>query len=145
MEVSDGYDDAVKDGNLVSVIKMLNKIAYGTDDGGMSFCPYKSTIAVKSLNNFSNAKPSDPHHFKEELKTKFQATLAIANRFPIGTVYMEEMLRQNKDKDGKEDPKTINDYFGMPAEQKAFWENEGNKLNMSMLLLLNSKNETIHF
>ena len=120
---------------------MLNKIAYGTDDGGMSFLPYKAALAVKSLNNFSNPKPSDPHHFKEELKTKFQATLAITNRFPNGTVFMEEMLRHYKDDTGKNEPKTIDEYFSMSPTDKAFWENEGNKLLQAMLFLANSKND----
>lgn len=141
LEISEGYDKAVEKGDLVAILKMLNKIAYGTNDGGMSFMPYKSTLALKSLLNFSNEKPSDPHTFKEELKTKFQATLAITNRFPNGTVYMEEMLRRHKDDDGNEKPLTIENYFAMDAEQQAFWENEGNKLNMSMLILFNSKNE----
>ena len=98
-------------------------------------------ITTNHYLTFSNSKPSDPHYFKEELKTKFQATLAIANRFPNGTMYMEEMLRRHVDKAGKEKPLTLEHYFKMPAEEKAFWENKGNKLNMSMLILLNSKNE----
>lgn len=112
LEISDGYTKAVEDDDLVGILS--------TDNGGMSFLPCKSTVAVKSLTNFSNAKPSDPYHYKEEFKTKFQATLAMANRFPNGMVYMEEMLRRNVDKAGKEKPLTIENYFKMTAEEKEF-------------------------
>ena len=37
------------------------------------------------MNNFSNAKLNDPHGFKEELKIKFDAVLAVAREVPNGT------------------------------------------------------------
>ena len=137
LELSPEYEKAVVNADLVTVIKILRKICYGTDDGGMSFKPYKATVAVKSLNNFTNPKTSNPHKFKDELKTKYKGTLAIANRFPNGTVYMEEMLSRH------DPPKTIEDYFKMTADQQTHWEKEGDKLNIAMLFLLNSKNETM--
>ena len=54
---------------------------------------------------------------------------------------MEEMLRRNTNAAGEEDTLTIEDYFMMTPDKKAYWENEGNKLNIGMLFLLNSKNE----
>ena len=36
-----------------------------------------NVVVVKSLNNFSNAKPDDSHGFKEELKIKYDAVLAV--------------------------------------------------------------------
>ena len=74
------------------------------------------------MNNFSNQKPTDPHSFKYELKTKFQASLALANRFPNGTVFMEEMVRINENPDGKPNPLTIQDYFGINEKNKIAWE-----------------------
>ena len=34
-------------------------------------------MAVELLNNFSNAKPNNPHRFKEELKIKYDAILGV--------------------------------------------------------------------
>ena len=59
---------------------MVRKVCYGSDDGGLSFKPYKNVVAVKSLNNFTNANPNDPHGFKEELKIKYEAVLAIVKK-----------------------------------------------------------------
>ena len=58
----------------------------------MSFKPYKNIVVVKSLNNFSNAKPNDPHGFKEELKIKYNAVLAVVRKFLNSTGPMLELL-----------------------------------------------------
>ena len=50
-------------------------------------------VAVKSLNNFTNAKPNDPHRFKEELKIKYDTVLAVVGKFPNGTGPMLELLK----------------------------------------------------
>ena len=50
-------------------------------------------MAVKSLKIFSNAKPNDPHGFKEELKIKYDAVLAVVGKFPNGTGPMMELLK----------------------------------------------------
>ena len=44
------------------------------------------------MNKFSNAKPNDPHRFKEELKIKFNAKLAVVGKFPNGIGPMLELL-----------------------------------------------------
>ena len=50
-------------------------------------------VAVKLLHNFSNLKPSNPHGFKEELKIKYNATLAIVGEFLNRTGVMEQLLK----------------------------------------------------
>ena len=50
-------------------------------------------VAVKSLHNFSSSKPNDAYAFKEELKIKFDAVLAIVGKFPNGTGVMEQLLK----------------------------------------------------
>ena len=50
-------------------------------------------MAVKSLNNFSKAKLNDPHGFKEELKIKFDAILAVVGHFLNSTGPMLELLK----------------------------------------------------
>ena len=50
-------------------------------------------VLLKSLHNFSNSNPNDPHTFKEELKIKYSAVSAIIGRFPGGTGLLEELLK----------------------------------------------------
>ena len=50
-------------------------------------------VAVKSLHNFSNSKPNDPHVCKEELKIEFDVVLAIVEKIPNGTGVMEQLLK----------------------------------------------------
>ena len=45
------------------------------------------------MNNFSNAKPNNPHRFKEELKIKYNAVLAVIGKFLNGTGPMLELLK----------------------------------------------------
>ena len=37
------------------------------------------------MKNFSNTKQNDPHGFKEELKIKYNAVLAVVGKFLNGT------------------------------------------------------------
>ena len=87
------YNTNCEDGELINFLTRLQTVCYGSDDGGLSFKPYKNVVAVKSLDNFSNAKPNDPHRFKEEPKIKFDAVLAIIGKFPNGTGPMLELLK----------------------------------------------------
>ena len=50
-------------------------------------------VLLKSLHNFSNLNPNNPHTFKEELKIKYSAISAITGRFPGGTGLLEELLK----------------------------------------------------
>ena len=43
---------------------------------------------MKTLNNYSNNKPHDPHGFKEEVKIKYFAVKVITGKFPNGTAVM---------------------------------------------------------
>ena len=145
LEISPGYSKAVEDGDIVKIMSNLRTICFGDDDGGLSYKPYKAAIAVKSLCNFKSPKQNDPHYFKDELRTKFQATLALANRFPNGTVYMEEALAMNEEDDGSgkmvPKPLTIEHYFAMTEEKRAYWEKKGDERNMAMIYINNCQNE----
>ena len=57
-------------GRLVEFTKQLCTVFFDSDDGGLSYAFYKQVVAVKSMNNFSNKKPYDPHGYKEEVKIK---------------------------------------------------------------------------
>ena len=45
------------------------------------------------LTNFTKTNPNDPHGFKEELKIKYKAVLAVVRKFPNGTGPMLELLK----------------------------------------------------
>ena len=76
-------------------------------------------MAVKSSNNFSKAKPNDPHGFKEELKIKYNAVLAVVGKFPNRTDPMIELLKT-------ETPiLDWNNYYGMNVTDQAIWEEMG--------------------
>ena len=91
-------------------------------------------VVLKSLHNFSNSNPNDPHAFKEELKIKYSAISAITGRFPGGTGLLEELLKL-------ETPALdLQDYCALTAVERLVWEDKAEALNKTMLLLLNSKN-----
>ena len=87
------YGIICNDAELIRFLEIVQKVCYGSDDGGLSFNPYKNVVAVKSLNNFTNANPNDPHGFKEELKIKYEAVLAVVGKFLNGTGPMLELLK----------------------------------------------------
>ena len=70
ISLGDDYKIIRSDAELIRFLEIVQKVCYGSDDGGLSFKPYKNVVAVKLLNNFTNANPNDPHGFKEELKIK---------------------------------------------------------------------------
>ena len=99
------------------------------------FKPYKNVVVVKSLNNFSNAKPNDPHRFKEELKIKYDAIIAVVGNFPNGTGPMLELL-------AAEVPALDwVAYYGMTVANQEIWEAKGDASTKAMLLLMNPKND----
>ena len=79
-------------GRLIKFLKQLHTVYFGSDDGGLSYAPYKQDIAVKLLNNFSNNKPHDTHGYKEEVKIKYDYVKAIAGNFPNETAAMMALL-----------------------------------------------------
>ena len=64
------YETIRANAELNNFLAILKTVCYGSDNGGLSFKPYKNVVVVKSLNNFSNTKLNDPHGFKAELKIK---------------------------------------------------------------------------
>ena len=77
MELVASYAKARKDGDIVAFLKLLRDICNGSDDGGLSYHPFKVIAAVKALCNYTNSDVSNPHLFKKELRTKYHATKAI--------------------------------------------------------------------
>ena len=90
---------------------------------------------MKSLNNFTNANPNDPHGFKEELKIKYDAVLAIVRKFLNGTGPMLELLKVEAA------PLDWDDYCAMDVADQKIWEAKGDASTKAMLLLMNSKND----
>ena len=113
----------------------MRTVCYRSNDGGLSFKPYKNVVVVKSLNNFSSAKPNDPHGFKEEPKIKFDAVLAVVGKFPNGTGPMLELLK------AEVPPLDWADYCALPVAEQLVWEERGDASTKAMLLFMNSKND----
>ena len=119
--------------NLINFLQRLNVICYESNDGGLSHKPYKIAIAVKSLDNYSNPKPNNPHGFKEELKIKFKTTLAIDGKFPNRTGVIEQLLK------AKKLSLTWDDYCGMTPTDWLIWEEKADAPTKAMLFLMNPK------
>ena len=79
------YTANCRAGRLIDFVERLRTICFSSDDGGLSYGPYKQVVAVKSMNNYTNNEPYDPHGFKEQVKIKYEATKAVAGKFPNGT------------------------------------------------------------
>ena len=79
-------------GNFINFLNRLKVVCYESNDGGLSYKPYKVVVTVKSLNNFTNPRADDPHGFKKEVKVKYDATMAIVGKFPDGTAFLEQLL-----------------------------------------------------
>ena len=84
------------------------------------------------MNSFSNAKPNDPHGFKEELKIKFDAELAVIRKFPNSTGPMLELLKVEVP------PLDWADYCALPVAEQLTWEEKSDASTKAMLLLINS-------
>ena len=121
------------DGNLINFLKRLRTVCYKSDNGGLSYKQYKIAVAVKSLHNFSNLKSNDPHAFKEELKIKFDAMLAIVGKFPNRTGLMEQLFK------AETPPLNWADYCAMKPAKQLIWEEKAEAQNKTMLLLMNSE------
>ena len=110
--------------------KCARTVCFGGDDVGLSYRPYKQVVAIKSLNTYT------PHCFKEQVKIKYEATKAIAGKFPNGTAALIELL-------SKALPALL-DWAGycvwLEADQFV-WKLRADALNQSILYLMNSKNE----
>ena len=86
------YDVDCQDRNLIEFLKWVRTVCFGSNDGRLSFGPYKQVVTVKLMNNYSNNKPHDPHGFKEEVKIKYNVVKAVVGKLPNGTGAMIEFL-----------------------------------------------------
>ena len=64
------YEADRQEGRLIKFLNWLYTVCFGSDNGGLSYRPYKQVVAVKLMNNYSNNIPHDLHGFKEEVKIK---------------------------------------------------------------------------
>ena len=55
------YAQARKDGDIVTFLESLRDICNGSDDGGLSYQPFKVVVAIKAVCNFTNPDVSNPH------------------------------------------------------------------------------------
>ena len=85
MELLANYQTHQEDGNIVEFLKSLCNIANGSDDGGLSYQPFKVVSTLKSLSLFLSQAVTNVHYFKKELKVKYKATKSICSKFPFGT------------------------------------------------------------
>ena len=103
-------------GNLIEFLKQVRTICFESNGVGLSFGPYKQVVAVKSMNNYSNNKPHDPHGFKEEVKIKYDAVKAVAGSFPNRIAAMMTLLETETV------PLTWVDYCVMPPADQLVWK-----------------------
>ena len=128
------YDVDCQDGILIKFLKQVRTVCFGSDNGELLFGPYKSVVAVKSMNNYSNNKPNNPHGFKEEVNVKYDAVKAVVEKFPNGIGAMIELL-------GTAVPALDwVSYCAMSPADQLVWEEMDDNLTKSMLFLMNSKN-----
>ena len=88
MEQSPNYATISEKRDIVAFLKLLHSICNGSDNGGLSFKPFKAIVAVKILNNVTTYDPTNVHYYKHELCTKYDATKSIFGKLPFGTVIM---------------------------------------------------------
>jgi hypothetical protein len=63
MELAMDYAKHRKNGDIVGFLGLLCDICNGSDDGGLSYHPFKAMVAIKSLNLFSSQDVSNVHYF----------------------------------------------------------------------------------
>ena len=71
MELAPDYLKHREDGDIADFLNSLRDICNGSDDGGLSFLPFKTVLALKSLHLFLTQDVTNVHHFKKELKVKY--------------------------------------------------------------------------
>ena len=104
-------------GSLIAFLERLRTVCFGGDNGGLSYGPYKQVVVVKAMYNYTHNKPYNPHGFKEQVKVKFEATKAIAGRFPNGTAVLMKLL-------SKAQPTALDwaEYCALPTDKQFVWE-----------------------
>ena len=139
MELVPSYAKVRKDGDIVAFLKLLRDICNGSDDGGLSYHPFKVVAAIKALCNYTNSDVRNPHLYKKELKTKYHATKAICGDFPLGTKILLHVLQTPAL--GGNLRNTLSVYHGWTPDVQANWIRRYDDLALAMLFLNNSKNE----
>ena len=71
-------------GNIMNFLEQVHIVCFGSNNGGLYFKPNKQVVSVKSLDNFNSNKLDDLYGFKEEINIKFDAILAVVEKFPNG-------------------------------------------------------------
>ena len=54
MELATDYATYQKDGDIIGFLRLLCDICNGSDDGGLSYHPFKAMVAIKLLNLYSS-------------------------------------------------------------------------------------------
>ena len=134
------YAQARKDGDIVTFLKLLRDICNGSDDGGLSYQPFKAIVAIKGVCNFTNSDVSNPHVYKKELRTKYEAMKAVAGRLPFGTETLVFAMQQFISLGGDRNA-TLDTFFSMTPKERAKWERINDDLVLAMIFLNNSKND----
>ena len=67
------YNADCQAGTLIKFLKRVHTICFERDNGGLLFGPYKQVVVVKTMKNYSNNQPHDPHGFKEEVRIKYNS------------------------------------------------------------------------
>ena len=138
MELATDYAKHRKDGDVVGFLGSLCDICNGNDDGGLSYQPFKTMVAIKSLNLFSSQDVSNVHYFKKELKVKYKATKAFCGNFPFGTAILMHVIQTFP---GGLATNGWCDFCVMDADDQLKWERTYNDLVLAMLFLNNSRNK----
>ena len=88
------------------------------------------------MTNCTNNEPCDSCGFKEQVKIKYKATKAIADKFPNGTASLIELLSNTH-------PVVLDQtgYCALPEADQLVWELRANALNQPMLCLMIPKNK----
>ena len=79
-------------GRLIKFLNRLRTICFSSNNGSLSYAPYKQVVAVKLLHKYSNNKPYDLRGFKEEVKIKYDAVKATTGKFPNVTAVIMILL-----------------------------------------------------
>ena len=97
-EISIGarYKDICDDAEIINFLALVQKVCFGSNDGGLSFKPHKITVAIKSI--------------------KYEAVLAVVGKFPNGTGSMLEVLKVETP------PRDWDDYCTMDVADQVVWE-----------------------
>ena len=134
------YAQARKDGDIVTFLESLRDICNGSDDGGLSYQPFKAVVAIKGVCNFTNPDVSNPHLYKKELRIKYEAMKAICGNFPFGTETLVFVMKNFAAAGGNQNA-TLDDFYSMGPKERAKWERINDDLVLAMLFLNNSRND----